>query len=228
MGKMSREYLTAYNQKNKAKIAAQQAARDAKKRIARQSDPVAMAQYRAKRRQEYLRMHPDAKTMEEIVEQRRAAKQARNVVKMEAPIGVRVCEGCNTSKSLDQYAQQGTYGRKKICRECSKQAPKVRKPAKKKELPVFKVSSEPKAAPPAFKTTWDDKLLQDGWVKLLGHTDVCEWIKVFVRNGVILYVRGTIGSYSTGKQTYGVMFDDSGKRYPTLGAAERVAGRMMA
>jgi len=78
------------------------------------------------------------------------------------------------------------------------------------------------------KTSWDDRLKAEGWAKLLGETDIVEWMNVYVRNGVILYVRGRLGSYSVANQNYGVMFDDTGKRYPTLGAAEKVAQRMQA
>jgi hypothetical protein len=235
MSTPSKAYLDDYKAKNKAKLAAQQSARDAKKRVARQTDPVAMAAYRAKRRQEYLKTHPEAKTRESIVEAARLAKSTATRAKTEITVDgttLRTCQKCQDPKTLDKFPRQGVYGHKKVCKECSKPVPKIRTTKARKqtgkELPRFVVSDERKVSIPNFKTPWDAKLLAEGWVKLLGLTDISEWCKVYIRHGVILYVRGSLGSYSTGKQTYGVMFDDSGKRYPTLGAAEKVVQRMQA
>jgi hypothetical protein len=97
----------------------------------------------------------------------------------------------------------------------------------KKELPKFVMTKET-SKPRTFDTAWDEKFIDDGWVKLLGYTDISEWIIVYVRRGIIMFIRGSLGSYSAGKQTFSVMFDDSGMRFPKLHNAENFQKRMMA
>lgn len=237
MSTPSKAYTAAYKEKHKDRLAAQQAERDRKKREAMANDPEAREAYLAKRRQEYLKTHPNAKTMEEYLRDIKSSKNpGKRIRKHNKPVVIidgitmRVCEACGITKPLEkEFPRHGPRGRKGVCCECSKPVKKSRAKRKEKELPRFVVTTERKPVPKDVDRqykAWDDKLTQEGWVKIAGHTDVAEWIKAYIRNGVILYVRGTLGSYSTGKQSFGVAFDDSGKRYPTLGAAERVVQKL--
>jgi len=228
MSAPTKEYLAAYREANRDKLRAQQIERDRKKREAMEANPELRKEYLAKRRQEYLKTHPDAETRESITKRVSATRTLGAGVRIDSTVGgvaLRTCDSCQKPKILDEFPRHGKHGRKGTCKECSKPVPAVTKakPKAKVELPVFVVTTEPKEAPVVFKTAWDAKLLEEGWVKVLGHTDTSEWIKAYVRSGVIMFARGQLGSYSAGKMTFGVLFDDSGKRYPIYGAAEKVA-----
>ena len=78
------------------------------------------------------------------------------------------------------------------------------------------------------KLTWKQKLIADGWRYIGGETDSTEYISVFMRGFVVMYVRGATGMYSTGKCRFGVLFDNSGNSYTQLGKAENRARRLYA
>lgn len=232
MSQPTAAYMAEYRKNNKAKIAAQQAERDRKKRLGIQSDPVIRAAYLDKRRQEYLKTHPEAETRESITKRVSATRTLGARVRIDSTVDgvdLRTCDSCQKPKILEEFPRHGKHGRKGTCKECSKPVPTVTKskPKAKVELPKFVPTKHEKKVEDN-RTRYADSLVTEGWVKLLGETDSREWLAVYIRHGVIMFLRGALGSYSTGKRTFAVMFDDSGKRYPTYGAAEKVAQRMMA
>jgi len=230
MSQPSAAYMADYKAKNKAKLAAQQAARDAKKRKSRQSDPEARAAYKLKRRQEYLKTHPEAKTRESITEATKLAKQARTRVKIDSVdngVHMRTCDKCGITREMESFPRQGTYGRKKVCKDCSGVSVSHKKKPEK-ELPSFKVVKEHR--PAVFihhGQDWKAKFLAEGWRCLgPGIGDDVESITVFMRGFIIMYTRGQKGSYATGKTSYAVLFDDKQPRIVTLAKAETRASKL--
>ena len=231
MSKPTAEYMAQYKEKNKARLAAQQAERDKRKREARQTDAKALEKYREKRRQEYLKTHPEAKTRESITEATKLAKQARTRVKIDSRVNgvpMRTCEACKTSKTLESYQKHGETGRKKVCTSCTKPAEKSHKKKPSKPLPEFKTSKERKYVPMVQPgQDWKSKFTSDGWRCLgPGIGDDVESITVFMRGWIIMYTRGQKGSYATGKTTYAVLFDDEKPRIATLAKAEARARKL--
>ena len=109
MPPMSKEYMIEYRKGNKEKLLEQQKTRDDEKRAVMEKDAKAREKYLARRRQEYLRLHPEARTMEQMREEQRLAREAKR----------------------EQTKKVATPKLKSV------KAP-VPKKAKKEELPVFK------------------------------------------------------------------------------------------
>ena len=237
MSQPSKEYLAEYRKKNAEKIRAQQAERDRRKREVRNMSPEALAEYKAKRRADYVKANPNAMTKE----QRQAnAKTRRRLPKTET----RECEDCREVKPLADFAQPGPRGHKAYCLSCQMVRSKASKLASQrkynkknrerinavklewahKNKPVRK-KPEPK---PVEVLTWKQKLIRDGWRCLGGETDPHEYITVFLKGWIVMYVRGQSGTYSTGKCSFGILFDNSGTRFMQLGKAEARARRLYA
>jgi hypothetical protein len=179
----------------------------------------------------------------------RAQRKAANLPKPKP--NTKTCVTCGEEKPLEAMRRHGS-GFSSRCLSChpnvtqaqADERYRAKKPrvwskkstAKLKALPdkAPRPTRTPKSDPIAFarktaenRDRYHSSLSLDGWVKILGETDYREWLAVYIRNGVIMFLRGAVGSYSTGKRTYAVMFDDSGKRYPNYGAAERVAEKIL-
>ena len=161
---------------------------------------------------------------------------------------MRTCVKCGTTRPIEEFKRHGERGRKTVCMVCEpiSQNPShkrqkewaARNPekvleskrksaakAKKKELPHFvKVKADPKTKP--ARESWSNTLEQQGWRKVFGESDPSETLMVFARGMILMFYKNYVGSYSTGKHSYALIGDDTGKRYKTLGHAEAAARRM--
>lgn len=228
------EYHKQWREKNADRVREQQRERDRKKREARNASPEALAAYKAKRRLEWLKKHPGAKTREEI----QANKKARVAI----PKGdTRKCCDCGEEKAIALFPKHGGRGHKAFCMACRDiRAKKTRREsqrayearnrdkvnatkrewAKRQQKPDYD-ALEIKLNGPKKKAGFTT-LKSEGWRLVLSFGDSHEIIKVYMKGLLIRYMRmPATGQYSTGKTSYGIAFDNSGKRYPKLSLAEK-------
>lgn len=231
MGTPNAEWMREYRKKNADKIKAQQKATDER----RKTDPATREKYLARRRAEYLRKNPGAETAEERSARRKAMRSETAL----ATIGTeRICCDCGVKKPLDEYSNHGPRGKRAYCKECGQiRRSESRKAANKAwaEKNKDKVKRQQKAWVSRQKTVVVQKhvtpkvykrnsLRDDGWRTVFQFGDSNEIVKVYMKGVIIRIMRmPATGQYSTGKTTYSIAFDDSGKRFATLAHAEREA-----
>lgn len=232
----SREYMAEYNKKNRERITQLAAERTRKLREAREADPELMAAYKARRREEYLKKKPDAMTREE----RAASRKPRKVI---PKADTRECVDCHQVKPVEQFPRHGTHGRRDFCMACSdvrklaarKASQKAYEKRNREKINATKrawAAKQPKAERfdalekheprPVSEVLgdWKTHFTKDGWRCVGGVGDTHEQITAFIRGWVIMYIRGSKGSYSTGKTSFGVIFDDEKPKQMTLAKAE--------
>lgn len=236
MATLPSEYRAQYRAANAEKLKAQDAERSRKRRDALMADPKALAVYKAKRRAEYLKKRPNARTREEII----ANRTPRKIIPKS---DTRECIDCKATKPLDQFPRHGTHGHKEFCLECRDKRGKASRAASQadyarrnrerlNEVKRQWAARQPKPEYDALAKKVAPKaqgkkrtLADDGWRLVISFGDPHEIIRVYMKGLVIRYLRmPATGEFSTGKTSYGVAFDDSGTRYQTLEKVERVAG----
>ena len=248
MSTPSKAYMDAYRAKNAKAIKSKQLELDRKKKEERLSNPEALAKYKARKRSEYMKKHPNAKTMEELREdQRRKRGNDQDAPKTESV--KRICRDCGQEKPLEDYPKHGPRGRKPYCKECgiakpkdySRKAEYVNRNREKvnalkresaKRIRLEKAKTETKKpgsveSKDSNKTvSFTEKYAKLGWVRVFGFGDMVEQLIIYIRGPIILFQRGQLGTYSTGKATYAIVGDDSGARYNTLSTAEKHAQKI--
>ena len=186
-------------------------------------------------RARWAKAHPDAikRKNDRQNAARKAKRLAKKVVKVKPT--TRVCTVCHTEKPFEQYKKHGVNGRSKECLSCNPvSTDKTHKSTGKRPIKTIpravttfdKLASHEPKTPELVLGNWKAKFTADGWRCLGGVGDSHEQITVFIRGWIVMYIRGSKGSYSNGKTSFGVLFDDEKPRQLTLGKAEARARRL--